>query len=370
MNSSLAITDALSAFVKVNSEQDLAFLRGCSAELGVIPLKTVDTESDYDCICARGIWEGRWREECCVIYGNDNHLALYAPLSRKPNLVVSFDEILSVRKCHPRPELDPLPGLPILSIDTAWRCHYLAFATESDRECFLGKINDVMYHASSNDVTKQTRKVAQEWESYKMSLETSLTGSGGKWTSVMIGKKSKQKRKRMIFNSRKMAFDLEPVVDHGKIGNDGGSKTSKISVFIENLLRMALTLSPEAIESTEMRFLDEVSRLRSLPLQAIEYESTEALCIFVNLYHCLLQHALLFAVDGLPDKVTMVISTLHLDIHFIAHILVRFTSIFHSDLPHDSNVARAMRLEEMFFLLLNWSVRSYSSVLYFDSFVA
>lgn len=256
-----------------------------------------------------------------MIYGNDNHLALYAPLSRKPNLVVSFDEILAVRKCHPRLELDPLPGLPILSIDTAWRCHYLAFATESDRECFLEKINDAMYHANSSDPTKQSRKIAQEWESYKMSLETSLTGSGGKWTSVMIGKKSKQKRKRMIFNSRKMAFDLEPIL----IGNDGGSKTSKISLFIEDLLHMALTLSPETMESTEMRFLDEVSRLRSLPLQEIEYESREALCIFVNLYHCLLQHALLFAVDGLPDKVT--------NTYFIAS-LGRRLYCSHSYSPH------------------------------------
>lgn len=304
MNKSSAVLEGLASFVKASSEHDLAFLRGSSAELGVIPLKAIDAENDYDCIVARGIWEGRWREECCVVYGKDNHLAFYAPLTRKPTLVVTFEEILSVRKCHPKAESDPLPGLSLLSIDTIWRCHYLAFLNTEEREKFLRIVNDAMYHAETKDPTKQTRKIAQEWESYKMSLETSLTGSGGKWAPVMVGKKSKQKRQRMILNSKRMTFDLQPVVEHGNIGNDATSKMGRIAKFVEELLRKALSLSPEALDSADSSFLKEVSRLRCIPLHEIDYGSKEALCIFVNLYHCLLQHSLLLAVDGLPDKVT------------------------------------------------------------------
>ena len=295
-NNSSDVVNVLSSFVKANSEQDLSFLRGSSAELGVIPLKDIDDEVDYDCICARGIWDGRWREECCVMYRKDSHLAFYAPLSRKPSLVVSFDEILSVRKCDPKPELNPLPGLPLVSIDSTWRCHYLAFLTEENREVFLRKINDFLYHSESKKPTAETYRIAQEWESYKMSIETSLSGSDCKWSSVMIGKKSKQKRQRRIFNGRRMAFDLEPIV------NDGSSRMEGIALFVEELLQKALSLTPESLESSES-FLDDVSRLRYIPLHEIEYDSKEALCIFVNLYHCLLQHALLYAVDGLPDKV-------------------------------------------------------------------
>jgi hypothetical protein len=304
MNKSPAVLEALSSFSRTSSEQDLAFLRGCSAELGVIPLKPVDAEVDYDCICARAIWEGRWREECCMIYGVDNHIAFYASLSRSPTLVVGFEEILAVRKCDLKPELSPLPGLPLLSIDTTWRCHYLAFLSDADRDSFLQKINDMIFHAqSSRHLTTQTGKIAQVWEGYKMSLETSFTGSGGKWAPVMIGKKSKQKRQRRIFNSRRMTFDLKPVVDYRKIHHERGTKMGSIAVFVEELLHKALSLSPEALDSAESSFLDEVSRLRCINLQDIEYDSKDALCIFVNLYHCLLQHALLFAVDGLPDKV-------------------------------------------------------------------
>jgi hypothetical protein len=305
-NKSPSVADAMASFVKVSSEHDLSFLRGCSAELGVVPHKAIDAEADYDIICARGIWEGRWREECCVIYGKDNHLAFYAPLARKPSLVVAFEEILSVRKCDPKPSSSPLAGLPMLSIDTSWRCHYVAFLTELERENFVTKLNDSMYHAGADDPTKQhTNKIAQEWESYKMSLEASLTGSGGKWASVMIGKKSKQKRQRMIFNSRRMNFDLEPVVDSRKLGVDAEGKMDLIASYVENILHKALSFSPKSLDSADSSFLDEVSRLKSIPLHEIDYESKQAVCIFVNLYHCLLQHALLLAVDGLPDKVNL-----------------------------------------------------------------
>jgi hypothetical protein len=303
-NRSSAICEAISSFILTNSDLDKSFLIGSSAELGVIPLKPIDTEIDYDCICARGIWDGRWREELCVMYRQDSHIAFYEPLSRKPSLVIGFEEISSVRKCDSKTESNPLPGLSLVALDTAWRCTYLAFLTDSDRENFTRKLNDAMYHADTNGVSTQTRKVAAEWESYKMSLETSLTGSGGKWASVTVGKKSKQKRQRRMFNARRMTFDLEPIVNGD---NDGKTPLDTIALFVENLLHKALGLSVNALDSTTQtsftEFLDEASRLRSIPLHEIDYESTEALCIFVNLYHCLLQHALLFAVDGLPDKV-------------------------------------------------------------------
>ena len=326
MNKSPAVLEGLTSFAKVNSEHDMAFLRGSSAELGVIPLKAIDAENDYDCIVVRGIWEGRWREECCVMYGTDNHLAFYAPLTRKPTMVVGFEEILSVRKCNPNDELNPLPGLSFLSIDTIWRCHYLAFLNAENRDEFIRKVNDAMYHAEIKDITKQSRKIAQEWECYKMSLETSLTGSGGKWAPVMVGKKSKQKRQRMILNSKRMSFDLSPVVDHGITGNDTSSKMGRIAKFVEELLRKALSLSPEALDSADSSFLKEVSRLKCIPLQEIDYGSKEALCIFVNLYHCLLQHSLLLAVDGLPDKVISYLSVYIL--HSMYSILISSWTVF------------------------------------------
>jgi hypothetical protein len=100
-----------------------------------------------------------------------------------------------------------------------------------------------------------------------------------------------------------MSFDLKPVPD-----STGGNITSGIALYVANLLEMALVFSPDTLDATEasfIEFLDEASRLRSLPLHEIDFTSRDALCIFVNLYHCLLQHSLLIAVDGLPDKVSV-----------------------------------------------------------------
>jgi hypothetical protein len=290
---------AISQLTDTHSTQDLSFLRGGSAELGVKPLKQVDPVSDVSYVIARCIYEGRWREELCILHTKDRYVAFYAPMSKKPNLAVSFEEITSARKCEEHNTRCPLPGLYMLSIDTIWKCHYLTFIEETGREFFLKSLNDALFRTVYESIPQYSRKVAPEFESYRMSLETSLTGIVGKWRAVSTGKKSNHKRQRRVLNNRRMAFDL------ASIDNKGDSQ-GKVALYVENLLKMALSFAPETLNSSESRFvefLDEASRLRTLPLQDIDFSSKEALCIFINLYHCLLQHSLLLAVDGLPNKV-------------------------------------------------------------------
>lgn len=295
--------EAISSLVATNSQSDVEFLRGGSAELGVIPLETINVDFDCEFVVARSIWEGRWREEVCALYSRGGHLSFYAPRTKKPSLVVSFAEIISVRKCNPDMDVNPLPGLHILAIDTAWRCHYLAFLEAAAMESFSSKLKNSLY--LTEDQSHQNK--AREWETFQLSLESALTGTiGQKWASVSTGRKSHQKKQRRVLNGRRMSFDLTPV--SGSTGGEPNSVQSCIAAYAENLLTMALTFSPDTLDATEssfIEFLDEVSRLRSLPLHEIDYTSRGALCIFVNLYHCLLQHSLLIAVDGLPDKVSI-----------------------------------------------------------------
>mmetsp|Transcript_11262 Transcript_11262/g.20625 ORF Transcript_11262/g.20625 Transcript_11262/m.20625 type:complete len:623 (+) Transcript_11262:1240-3108(+) len=301
-NNSAPVLDAISLLATTNSAQDLSFLRGGSAELGVKPLKLVDSKFDVDCVVARCIYSGRWCEELCVLYTKGSHLAFYAPLAKKPSLVVSFEEIMSARKCEDDESCqNPLPGLHLLSIDTAGKCHYLSFLLHAKRDNFLKSLNDALFYTNSQPY--QSCKVAQEYESYRMSLETSLTGTVGKWRTVSI-RKNKQKKQRRILNGRRMAFDLVPVTTEKETATKRDAQ-DKVAVYVENLLKMALSFSPEALDATDARFiefLDETSRLCTLSLHEIDLSSKEAFCIFVNLYHCLLQHSLLLAVDGLPNK--------------------------------------------------------------------
>lgn len=93
-------------------------------------------------------------------------------------------------------------------------------------------------------------------------------------------------------NNRRMVFDL---------GSDIEPSYDDANSFIEDLLSTALSFSfdelkqhPEAF----VQFLDSTSLLRTIRLEEFDRESPQVYCIFVNLYHCLLQHALLCSVNG------------------------------------------------------------------------
>lgn len=296
-----SIQDSIAMLAATNSTEDVAFLRGSAAELGVKPLYPVDSTFDIDCLVARCIYEGHWREELCVLHTKEQYIAFYAPLSKKPSVAVSFEEIMAARACDEGSGRCPLPGLFVVAIDTAWKCHYLAFLDAKQRETFLVRLNEALFHAINESDPSHSRQVPlPEFESYRMSLETSLTGTAGKWRAVSTGKNSKHKKQRRVLNGRRTTFDLEPIVGKGE------NPQEEVASYVENLLKMALSFSPDKLDALESRFiefLDQASRLRTLPLQDIDFSSKEAFCIFVNLYHLLLQHSLLLAVDGLPTVV-------------------------------------------------------------------
>jgi hypothetical protein len=89
-----------------------------------------------------------------------------------------------------------------------------------------------------------------------------------------------------------MAFDIE---DFHKVGL---TVERAVGAFVQNLLERALSFSLEKLEQSPesfINFLDDTSRLRKVPLSHLDLQGKEAFCIFVNLYHCLLQHALLLS---------------------------------------------------------------------------
>jgi hypothetical protein len=101
---------------------------------------------------------------------------------------------------------------------------------------------------------------------------------------------------RIILNGRRMAFDcrtaaLESVAEAG--------------LFVETLLTRALSFSLESLEEDPdsfVEFLDLTSQLRFVPLDEIDLSSRHAFCFFVNIYHCLMQQALLLSVNGPLNK--------------------------------------------------------------------
>ena len=286
--------DALSSEIGYVTAQDTWFLDGDAMHLGVKPSKKHGKLLD-ESIVARCLYESHWREEWCGMY--ENCISFYAPLAKSTCHEIFYSDITLVRPLVGDTHC-PLPGFPILVVETAWQCHYMAFRDEISRDDFGGKVDNAV---QSHKLEKQTESLdknelqkARFWQGFQTLSETSLSAGAAKWAKVSSNQKSNS---RAILNGRRMAFD--------SLTMSFGNSVSKVYTFVENLLTMALTFSFASLEQDPesfIDFLDLTSELRFLPLDRLDLSSPSAFCLFVNIYHCLLQQALLLSVNGQLQK--------------------------------------------------------------------
>lgn len=279
--------------VQQETDQDRWFLEGTSVELGVTPLPSENSRgrTNHGCVVARCLWESHWREEWSGIY--DACVSFYAPLSKGPCLEIAYVDITSVRPLAAS-ILSPLPGFPLLVLETAWLCHYVAFHDEVSRDTFGEKVESAIEaHIKKVEATaslqEEDLRKARFWQGFQSLSESSLSTSHGKWAKVSSRDRLQS---RAILNGRRMAFDS---LDFGDV--DMSNKFS----FVEDLLSRALSFSLESLEQNPesfIEFLDLTSQLKILPLDEIDPTSKSSVCLFGNLYHCLLQQAMLLSVNG------------------------------------------------------------------------
>jgi hypothetical protein len=273
--------------VKQLSEQDTWFLGGSATQLGVVVQTDRRNQLRHDIIVARCLWESHWREEWCGIF--ESSVSFYSPLSTSPCLEIPLEDIQSVRDLKDTP-YTPLPGFYLLAIETAWICRYIAFAGTGQRKEFKSQIEVAMAQANAKRDQSLQQESALVEARFWQGFTSSAKSSEGKWAKVVSGI---HRKSRVILNSRRMTFDLPEV-------------PASPDDFVAGLLATSLSFSklthlkdhPELL----VAFLDAASQLRRLPWQVLDLSGASAFCFFVNLYHCLLQHALLFAVNGPLNK--------------------------------------------------------------------
>merc|ERR1711862_302286 len=98
-----------------------------------------------------------------------------------------------------------------------------------------------------------------------------------------------------------MPFDIEskPDLYDTNVEINKGDVERKIGYFVENMLAKALSFSSQDVDDSNQSFIDFLDitcQLKMIPLHCIDLASAEAFCIFVNIFHCMLQHALLVTV--------------------------------------------------------------------------
>jgi len=280
----------LAAEVNQATDQDNSFLTGGAIQLGVV-IPTDDASRGmlvHDCVIARCLWESHWREEWCGLY--EQTLSFFAPLTETPCLELALADIQCVRDLKSEGGTNPLPGCPMLAIETSWMCHYVVFPDLENRKSFREKVEAATARLAKQLDPENSLWQAHFWQGFETSLSSSVSSGKGKWADVVSGNKMKP---RLVLNNRRMMFDLLPRPDH-------------TAEFVERLLETSLSFShlknlkehPEDL----VKFLDATSQLRSLSLDSLDLASPSSFCIFVNIYHCLLQHALLLTVNGPLNK--------------------------------------------------------------------
>ena len=266
-NASGHFSALLSSQVERESEQDGWFLQGGAIQIGVVPEKEDPLKGNliHECLLARCLWESHWREEWCGLY--ERSLAFYAPLARKPSFEIACSDIQSLRLLDTA--RSPLPGYPLLVIETAWRLHYVAFSSEDTRLTFLLTLEDArsLLSKSADPALSSERELskARFWLGFQSSVESSLSSGRGKWAEVASGRRMKR---RIILNNRRMVFDLQP-------------ETKDANTFVGELLSTSLSFSLNSLaEHPEslVNFLDSTCQLRTISLHDIDPTNSSSFC--------------------------------------------------------------------------------------------
>lgn len=279
-----SFNELLSSTIEHKSSQDKWFLHGGAVQLGV-PKAEEGEGALFGAAVARCLWESHWREEWCVVRAES--IRYYAPNTKEPGLELLFDDIRSLRGLEARDQ-SPLPGYPILVVETAWMCHYIAFSDEDTLDTFrqvAARAKEYVDEKKTEYDTSKDRglRKARYWQGFKSSIESSL--GKGKWAEIVSSGKLKP---RIVLNNRRMVFDLPP-------------KEANLNHFVEDMLVNALSFSLDSLmEQPEalVKLLDATSYLQIIRLDELDLSSPSCFCLFVNIYHCLLQHALLLTVNG------------------------------------------------------------------------
>lgn len=275
------------------SELDKSFLEGGAAQIFVVP---PDRENlIHGSLVARCRWESHWREEWCGIY--KGNIMFFASMSKRPVVQIEFGDISAIRSKESN-EFSPLPGYSILVVETDWQCYYFAFSSESGMESFKGKLEEQLFFFNQES-EESIPFSARFWQGCQDLLDLSNSPGDHKWAKLSCGGKLVR---RVVLNGRRATFDVESLEAPAQ---DSELETHDIESFVSKLLDLALATSFDTVERDGdkfIEFLDMTSRLKTLPLNRLDLSDASVLCIFVNLYHCLLQLALLLTVKGSLNK--------------------------------------------------------------------
>mmetsp|Transcript_1402 Transcript_1402/g.2909 ORF Transcript_1402/g.2909 Transcript_1402/m.2909 type:complete len:1285 (-) Transcript_1402:132-3986(-) len=284
------------------TDLDSWFLKGGSADIGVMAAPPIalygGSDPLFGAVCARALHRNSWREEWCGIY--PQHISFYPHFSKKPDRILLHRDIISVRRLDKVPMCHPMPGLHMLAIDTLGRVYYVAFGKHSVQENCFKTLQSAIFSACDTSTYNSINEydpipTHDPQESFLLKSE--------RWARMQTNSGSKT-HARLILNARRINFfdDVDFLKRRNSSPEDEEEMHLRICKFMESTLHLGLALRPDSPLRSTISFLDMTCNFSSIPLHKLG-DGDMALCFFINLYHCLLQHILLLL--GPPSKSTI-----------------------------------------------------------------
>ncbi|KNC53792.1 uncharacterized protein AMSG_09512 [Thecamonas trahens ATCC 50062] len=329
---------------------------------------------------ARSLWETFWREEWAVL--TPARLAFYSARSRKPLQTIALGEVMAVTAVD---EDDmPFGSLHFFQIETPGRLFYMCMRSQASRDAFVHAVamacaalvardavpaprlaspatgpapaptpdlsrspsmtifaeatgDDAPVDSAAAAASLPPRAVGDEvasedataplgWEAAGSPAARDAASTG----YVFKAPRKDSKRQRVVLNARKMAFRPLPA--------DGPSALA----IVESLLRTVATLRPDSRTEEITSFLDSTADLKLVELT--DLDENQRLAFFLNLFHTLLQHALL--VMGHPSSALSRKSFYNRASYEVAGYVLSLSEIQHSVLR--AGMARPKKIYDFF----------------------
>eukprot|EP01134_Creolimax_fragrantissima_P008600 CFRG8600T1 len=264
-------------------------------------------------------WETRWCESWAVL--SSLQLCLYASSRRKPNWSINMQNVLSVSMSGP----GPMDGY-YFEIETVGRVYYLAVSSERERAVWLKclenrlamcrKVRDVFPPQTDPRDVFVVRSRRWGRERSILNMRNQIIASDQTKSKFLLGSTS---------NNTKIDRNDENI----ELVDAGVSAIKEPLALVSALLSDVLNLDSESPMTMLIAFLSKTAHLKLLTIDQISsLGHDEALSFWLNLYHCLLSHALLLI--GPPNTARQIM-TFYNDISYeIAEYAFSLGEIEHS----------------------------------------
>ena len=286
----VTLKNKLELFLSIETHNDSFLLSGTQTGMNSIKLRSHIPTFTMHCLVCVKIGNYNWSEEYMGINNSDLVFIKY----HQKALIIPINKIIKVKMNEFSESELVMPGIFTIIITTFSRQYKVMIRGADIAEAWVSMINKFKEEKCEIDAIKYS-------ESHSISDNINIHIENFSMDLISYPKGWKL-GDRIILNCRNYSLQNNDIIDNNIKLLDYLLKSPHH--LVAHLLDVVMTLSEQrdSEESTHdelwMYFMDSVSLLQSIDISSMDLSSDEAMCLFLNLYHCMIIHS--YLVVGLP----------------------------------------------------------------------